>query len=187
METGIVGKFLSRYGEVTFRHPQFEDWRGMLDAINSLIEEKACIIRQTKKTEKEQQETMRAVLYDIERKEMVGLVAEFNGKLIGWVAIGKVAKEKEPGSGVLGFIFLIQRFRGLGIARSLLCGAITEAERVLEIKKISVETCALNERAIKLCSGCGFVKTGRDLGSRDHYGQPVERVEMAKELLPDRP
>jgi RimJ/RimL family protein N-acetyltransferase len=187
MEGDIAGTFLSGYGEVIFRYPRFEDWKGMLDAINSLVEEKAYIARQEKKTDKEQQETMRAILYDIERKEMVGLVAEFSDELIGWVAIGKIAKEKESGGGVLGFIFLIPEFRGLGIARNLLSVAIVQAQNVLEIKKISVETCAPNEAAIKLYNECGFVKTDKEPGFRDHYGQTVERIEMAKELLPDRP
>lgn len=140
---------------------------------------------------------------DIKEKEAVGLVAEMRGKLVGWAVICKekigffgfiflklfgwaISQRKKQAilrSGYLGFIFLIKEARGAGIAEELLLTAITEAERVLNIKKITLGTCAPNEPAIKLYRKCGFkgIPLGwRDKKTRNHYGEIIKRVKMER-------
>lgn len=183
METEPVGKFLSSCGEVIFRYPRFEDWEGMLKAINSLVEERAYIGRWTIKGENEQKEDTGKVLKAIERKESVGLVAEMYEKLIGWAVISQ--DEEDSGAGILGFIFLVKEARGLYIAENLLSAAISEAERVLRIKRITLETCVPNERAIWLYRKCGFEEIPLRIGAektRRHYGSVVARMRMEKKL-----
>lgn len=183
MDAKVAGKFQSKKGEVVFRYPCFEDWEGMFDAINSLVEEKAFIRRQEKKTAEEQQKDMQAILDEIAGKRMVGLVAELQGRLVGWAGIGKNLKEgAEPQSGILGFVFLVEGARHAGIAENLLFAAMAEAKKVLEITRISLETCVCNRPAMKLYDRCGFTKTDKEIDPRNHYGRPVERIEMEKNL-----
>lgn len=184
-KTRVVERFWSNGDEVIFRYPRFTDCDGMLRAINSLVAERAFIARQVMKTKEEQQRDTRRVMRGIRKREVVGLVVEMNGELVGWAVIAKDQQGTSPQVGILGFLFLVKKARGKGIAECLVLAVAEEAKRVLQIKRIILETSVRNHPAVRLYEKCGFVRIPIPRKERKPYilyGRRPRRVRMEKLL-----
>ncbi len=216
---GNEGKFVSSFsskGEtVILRNLRLEDCGALLDCMNSVVAKKAYLGRKTIKTMKEQEDDMQEWLGCMKNGEVVCLVAELAGRVVGYASVDKdlprpvdsAANLVKRVSGWNGIRKLFRRFRkarrffcrfsrtaglgvvlvhadmqGRGIGENLTLAVIAEAQKAFSIKEIVLHTSVPNKNAIKLYLKLGFVKTGKIILPRDHYGEREDRIEMVKRL-----
>jgi ribosomal protein S18 acetylase RimI-like enzyme len=165
------------------RYPRMSDCDGMVDVINSLVDEKAPVAVEEHIDREKEPEFMENLLQDIEKNNGICIVAEKDGKVLGWAGISK-AHSENPEEATLFVMFLNKEGRGKekGISDNLLETAMSEAQRVLEIKKINLWTFEKNNRAVGFYKKHGFLETGIKGYPKEHYGETWERIEMAKDL-----
>ena len=175
----IVEKFNLEGKEIIFRYPKSEDWKGFLNAINSLVEEKAMIAAEKKKTKKEEKKWLINKLKEIKNKKSVFLVIEVNGKIMGSAGI-TIRKEKITSHiGEFG-IALVKEIRGRGIGKKLSKRIIKEAKEKLKIKIIKLDVMEPNITAQDLYKECGFKEVGRIKKGFKHYGKYIDNIIMTK-------
>lgn len=159
MQSGkIVRRFSTKSGQdVILRTPKWEDLDDFLELINSLVEEKANILKAEKVSREEEIEFLSNVLSRLEKGEMFYLVAEVNGKI---VAVSEITKRTgyERHVGVIG-IAIKRGFRGLGIGTEMIRTLIEKAEE-MGLKVLTLSAFANNEPAIHLYEKFGFAQTG---------------------------
>ena len=110
-------RFTTKDGRtVAFRVPKWGDLDDFLHFINSLIDEGADILLDTKKSREEEIEFVSHTLSNVEKDKMISVVAEIDGRLVGHV---QVTKRYGYAShvGNLG-ISIIKDFRDIGIGRA---------------------------------------------------------------------
>jgi len=79
----ILRKFCTRDGqEVVLRTPKSDDLNGLMELINSLVEERAEISRPEKVTKEEEAAWLLKMLSSLEKDELFFLVAEAGGKVV---------------------------------------------------------------------------------------------------------
>ena len=94
LKAKILREFVAKDGrKVVLRKPRWEDLDDLLDFINSLVEEGADILRETPVTREEEADWLGKRLASIEKEEIIGVVAEVNGKI---VANSEVMKRGGP-------------------------------------------------------------------------------------------
>jgi RimJ/RimL family protein N-acetyltransferase len=176
----IVEKFNLEGKEVIFRYPKLEDVDGLLRLINSLVEERAMLDIQEKKTRKEEEQWLSDQLKKIKEKKAIYLVITVNGKIMGGADIQKGPVTREH-VGVLG-IFLRKEIRAKGIGRRLMRRLIEESKKILKIKTIRLTTMSINKAAQRFFKKLGFKEIGRIKKGRKYYGRYVDDVIMVKYL-----
>ena len=175
----IVEKFNLGKKEVIFRYPKPEDWKGLLNTINLLIEERAMISIQKKKTKKEEIKWLTGELERIKNKKNVCLVVEINGKIKGSAGIALEEGEITGHTGELG-IALLKEIRGKKIGKKLLKRIIKEAKEKLKIKIVKIRVAETNIVAQNLYKKIGFEKVGKIKKGMEYYGKYVNEIIMVK-------
>ena len=80
----ILREFEARDGrKVTLRPPPWEDLDDMLDFINSLVEEDAMILMETKQTRDQEVDWLARGLSNLEKDKEIRVVAEVDGRMVG--------------------------------------------------------------------------------------------------------
>ena len=182
MKTGKVVKVikLKNGKEAKLRYPKFEDWKDLLEYINSLVEENALIIINKKISKKKELEWITKQLKKIETNQMVALVAEVDGKVVGVCDIKKLEYKKSH-VGSLG-IGVRKEYRGLGIGYNLMKTAIKLAKKELKLKIITLNVFENNKIALKLYKQLGFKVCGRCPKFLKHKGKFWDELIMYKEI-----
>lgn len=175
----IVEKFTLEGKEIIFRYPRLEDLDDFLRSINSLVEEKAMMTTQKKKTKREERKWLSDLLKQIKNRETVCLVTEVDGKVMGSANVRKQKNLPESHVGELG-IALRKEIRGKGIGEKLLKRVMEEAEKVLKLKIIKLRTMGINKIAQKLYRKCGLNEVGRIKNGLKYYRRYVDDVTMVK-------
>ena len=178
----LLGKFQARDGrEVTLRAPRWSDLDDMLDFINSLVDESAPILKETKMTREGEIDWLARFLSRLEKGKIVGIVAEVDGRFVGQVEVSP-GSERSNHLGRLG-ISLRDGFRDVGIGTEMMLEAETQA-RALGLEVVTLEVFATNERAIHVYEKVGFTVVGRiPRGARMPEGY-VDVLIMTKEISP---
>jgi ribosomal protein S18 acetylase RimI-like enzyme len=178
----IFKKFQARDGrEVTLRAPQWSDLDDMLEFINSLVDESAPILKDTKMTREGEIDWLASYLSKLEKGKTVGIVAEVDGRFVGQVQVSP-GFERSSHLGTLG-ISLRDGYRDVGIGTEMMKEAETQA-RALGLEVVTLEVYATNERAIHVYEDVGFTVVGRiPRGARMPEGY-VDLLHMAKEISP---
>lgn len=123
----IFRKFQARDGrEVTLRAPQWSDLDDMLEFINSLVDESAPILKETKMTREGEVDWLARFLSRLEKGKMVGIVAEVDGRFVGQVEISP-GLERSSHLGRLG-ISLREGYRDVGIGTEMMREAEIQAK-----------------------------------------------------------
>jgi len=177
----IVEKFNVENKEIIFRYPKPEDWKGLLNIINSLVEERAMISAQKKKTKKEEIEWLTGLLKEIKKKKMVFLVVEVDDKIVGSAEIAIEGQGFADHVGDFGIV-LIKEIRGKGVGKKLLFEIIKQAKDKLKIKIVKLRVMGLNTTAQDLYKKCGFKELGRIKKGFKYYGKYVDDIIMVKYL-----
>lgn len=161
------------------RTPRWEDLGDFLELINSLVEERADILRSEKVTREEEIDFMAMVLSRLEKDETFFLVAEVDGKV---VAVSEVNRRSgyESHVGVIG-IAIRSGYRDLGIGRKMMKTLEMQARR-MRLKVLTLTTFATNKRAIHVYQKVGFVQTGTIPKKHFKDGKYVDEIIMAKLL-----
>ena len=106
----------------------------------------------------EEQKWFRGALQDVENGNLVKVVAEVDGHVVGWCDVRRVApKTHNDHRGSLG-ICVRKGYRSRGIGKALLAAAIEECRKKFDSLELTVLT--NNEPAIRLYSKFGFRKYG---------------------------
>jgi RimJ/RimL family protein N-acetyltransferase len=164
---------------VILRTPKREDLDGLLELINSLVEEKAEIVINDKVTRKEEADWLADLLVRLKKDQVFFLVAEVDGKVVASSDL-HVGKGTEARSGTVGIV-IKKGFRGLGIGTRMM-RTILEVARNRGFRVVVLSVFATNKRAIHVYEKVGFVECGRVLGKHFHNGNYVDEVIMSASL-----
>ncbi|MBC6976154.1 GNAT family N-acetyltransferase [Bacillus sp. Xin] len=139
-----------------------EDSEATLDIQKSVVSEGHFLIslpEEFKKTSSEQREWVQGVLEN-ERETL--LVAEKDGKVVGWIVFMSENKQRLSHTGSFG-IMISKSHRGLGIGKMLLQALLDWAEKNPLIEKVSLAVFSTNHHAISLYKQMGFIEEGRKI------------------------
>ena len=174
----MVKQFKIDGGKIVFRYPRMSDLKGLLELVNAIVDDKAMVSSQTKKTKKDERVWLSGILKNIKKKGGVYLVVEAGGKILGNAA---VELHKEPAKKHVGEfgIMLRKEARGKGIGEKLLRCVIEEAKKVLKVKIITLEVMASNKVALHLYEKCGFKVIGTIKSGVKYYNRYEDDILMA--------
>mgnify|MGYP006270304955 FL=1 len=131
MKTGeIIKTFTAKDGrKVILRTPKHEDLNDLWEFINSLVEERADIIRNEKVSIEDENKWFIGALEQLERDEVFFMVAEVNGKV---VANSEVRFHKGGYDSHVGAVGIAIRdgFREVGIGTEIMNTLIEHAKRI---------------------------------------------------------
>ena len=181
MKSGkLVRRFYARdKRKVILRTPRWEDLDDFLQLINSLVEERAEILRTESVPREEEIDFLSRVLSHLEKNEVFYLVAEADGRAVG---VSEISPRTgyEAHLGVIG-IAIRNGFRDLGIGTEMMKTMIRQAEK-MELKALTLTTFANNKRAIHVYEKVGFVQTGRVPKNFFKDGKYIDGIVMTKLL-----
>jgi RimJ/RimL family protein N-acetyltransferase len=179
MKSGkTVRSFSAKDGrKVILRTPKWEDLDDLLELINSLVEERADILKTEKVTREQEIDFLSRVLSLLEKDEMFYLVAEVGGKV---VAVSEITKRSgyEKHVGVVG-IAIRSGFRDLGIGTEILKSLLEQAKK-MGLKVLTLTAFARNKRAVHVYEKAGFVQTGVIPKKFFKDGKYIDEIIMTK-------
>ena len=174
----ILRKFRLREGqEVVLRTPKSDDLNGLMELINSLVEERAEILRSEKVTKDEETKWLQKTLSSLEKDELFFLVAEVGGRVVASSNI-HILGGYEKHVGDLGIV-VHKGFRDAGIGTAMMKTMIEQA-RTLSLKVLTLQAFATNKRAIHVYENVGFAETGRVPKKHFKENQYIDEVIMTK-------
>jgi len=177
----IVKQFEIDGKKLTFRYPRMNDLEGLFELVNAIVDDKAMVSSQTKKTRKEERIWLLSILENIKKKEGVYLVVEADGKIMGNTAVERHKESVKKHVGAFG-IMLRKEIRGKGIGEKLLRCVIEEAKRVLKVKIITLEVMRSNRAAQHLYKKCGFKVIGTIKSGVKYYSRYEDDMLMTLSL-----
>lgn len=180
MKAKVLREFVAKNDKrVILRKPRWEDLNDLLDFINSLVEEGADILRETPVTREEEADWLGKRLASIEKGEIIGVVAEVDGKV---VANSEVMKKGGLMShlGVLG-IAVKKDYRGMGIGKELMKTLIEESRKA-RLKVLVLEVFDSNTVAKDVYAKMGFKGAGRIPKGVFKQGKYIDLLRMTLEL-----
>ena len=160
MKPGTIFRtFKARDGQkVTLRAPRWSDLDDMLEFINSLVDESAPILKDTKMTREGEVDWLARLLSRLEKDQIVVVAAEVDGRFVGQSEVSpKMGRSGHVG--VLG-ISLKEGYRGIGIGTELMREVEHQAPR-LGIEVITLDLFASNARGLHLYEKMGYREVGR--------------------------
>jgi RimJ/RimL family protein N-acetyltransferase len=173
--------------KVTLRVLRWEDLDGLLSFINSLVKEKQGDSMSglyagfdTKVTREEEAEWLAQTLVEIERGEVINIIAEIGGKIIanGEVKQGRYKDTRRHGH--MG-LTMISSYRGQGIGRMIIETLVQESRRA-GLRTLEVEFLAENETAQRAYQKGGFKQVGIIPHKVFREGKYFDGLIMAREL-----
>lgn len=174
-------RFISKDGkEVVLRTPIWEDINGLMEVTNSIVDEGIDIATSRKVTRKEEAEWLRQRLALTEKGEVLGLVAEIEGKMVARSELRKRTGRYSKHVGNIG-IGIRKGYRGVGIGTEMMKVLIAKAE-TMGLKMIDPAVASSNKRAIHVYEKVGFKKTGRIPKFYYKDGKYFDEIIMAKEI-----
>ena len=149
------------------------------EGINSLVEEKADILKNQQVTREEEADILKRTLADIEKGNVFWLVAEVDGEVIA----NSDLRPRQGYSSHVGEIGMVvkRNYRDIGIGMELLKGLISQA-KTLGLAILTLSVFASNKRAIHIYEKAGFTEIGRVPHGFLKDGQYIDEIIMVKEL-----
>jgi len=176
----VIQRFIAGDGrEVVLRTPKWEDLDDLLELINSLVDEKADILKTERISREEEIDWLSRVLGRLEKDETLYMVAQVGGKV---VAISEISRRSgyEKHVGVIG-IAIRSAFRELGIGTEMMKTLIEQA-RTIGLKVLTLTAFATNKHAIHVYEKVGFEQTGRIPKKHFKEGEYIDEIMMTKLL-----
>ena len=175
-----VRSFCAESGQkVVLRTPRWEDLDCLLGLINSLVDERAEIVVDSKFTREREADWLRGMLEAVEGDEVVYFVAEVDGRVVASCDLHR-GKGSEAHVGSVGVV-VKRGFRDLGIGSEMMKTVVGQAAR-WGLKLLVLSVFASNQRAIRVYERVGFVQTGRVPMKHFRDGKYVDEISMAKVL-----
>lgn len=174
----VICRLSARDGrKVVLRTIRWEDLDDLLEMINSLVEEKADIVRAEKVSRTEEIDWLAKALSRLEKEEGFYLVAEVDGKVVANSEIGRGYTSYDRHVGGIG-IAIREGFRDIGIGTEMMRTLIKQA-RAMGLKVLKLSAFENNKRAIHVYERLGFVQTGRIPRKFFKEGKYVDEIIMA--------
>jgi RimJ/RimL family protein N-acetyltransferase len=175
-EGQIIKEFMLADGRsVILRMPKNSDLDGLLELINSLVEEKALILVAQKVTREQETDFLRKLLLQLRDHRVFFVVAVLDGRIVA----SSDLQTKGELAGTVGLV-VKSGFRGLGIGTEIL-KVMSDQAKSVGIKVLAVKVFVTNTPAIRLYSKMGFAESA---GSRRRFvrnGESVEELTMIKQ------
>ena len=112
-----------------------------------------------------------------------GLFGAFeNERLVGLVALGREDLNNLSHKALIWGMYVKPEFRGKGMARALMCEALSLARSVREVKQVNLCANARNLAAIQLYESLGFKSFGHEPGSMFINGELHDEIHMCLRL-----
>ena len=176
----MVEKFSAKDARTVFlRRPIWEDLDGLMELINSLVREEAPINRMEGVSRSEEIKFLTKRLSNIEKGEIIQLVAEVDGAIAGNAEITKLSG-REAHVGRLG-IGVKKGYRRIGIATGMIESLLRQAKKH-GLKIILLAVYANNLPAITLYKKLGFREIGRTPKGVRWKGEYIDDIRMALEI-----
>ena len=170
---------------MTLRALKWEDLDDCVAFINDLVGEKNSepnlgIVADRKQTREEEAKWLADQITGIERGNIVSVVAEVEGKLVGNSSVTKGSYQDTKRHGYLGTaISKKHRDRGIGLE---MMRTLVKESRKAGLKTIELEVFANNPRAIHVYERTGFKEAGRIPKKMMRKGKFIDSIVMATEL-----
>jgi RimJ/RimL family protein N-acetyltransferase len=176
----IIYTFQGKNGQsVVLRMPKWEDLDGLMELINSIVEEGAEISRAEKVSREEEIDWLSGLLARIEKRKAFLLVAEVGGEIVASSDINQL-RGYERHVGVVGIV-IKKGFRDLGIGTEIMQTLIKLAGK-MELQVLTLSAFASNKRALHVYGKVGFVRTGTIPKKHFKDGKYIDEVIMTKVL-----
>ena len=153
---------MNRESIVVIRTGRIADAKELLAIQREVIAEQAYLVtapEEFNKTVDEQEAWIKSLL-ESDRETL--LVAETEGKVVGWIVFQSQRRLRLAHSGSFGMM-IQKEYRGRGIGRLLLGELLNWAEENPFIEKVSLGVFSTNHRAIALYQSMGFSEEGRKI------------------------
>ena len=116
----------------------------------------------------------------LENLEMVSVLAEVNGRIVGVGQITKGHYRETRHHGELGLTVLASH-RGIGIGKQMIKILLREAKKI-GVKNVEVEFLATNPAAAHAYESAGFIEVGKIRGKVQRDGKLLDSMIMARKL-----
>src|SRR5215469_13973025 len=113
----------------------------------------------------------------LESQEKSDFVIEVDGKVIGEIGLHEW-RNRRAGSASFGVSILDPNYLGQGYGREAINLLLDWSFRVMNYRRIHLETLASNERAVRCYKSCGFVEEGRGRQHEDYNGAYADVLVM---------
>jgi len=165
--------------EVVLRSIRWEDLDDCIEFINSLVEEGADILMDTKVSREEEADWLGKRLARAVKGEIIDVIAEVDGKM---VANSEVEKRSGLMShvGCLG-IGIEADYRGIGIGTQII-QMLKEESKKAGLKVLVLDAFATNKTAHALYRKMGFQDAGRTPKAICKNGKYIDLIRMTLEL-----
>lgn len=176
----IINSFTAKDGrKIVLRVPRWEDLEGLLDLINSLVEEKAWITRAEKVTREDEIEWLSGALARLEKDQVLYMVAETDGHVVASSEITpKDGYEKHVAT--IG-ITIKDGYQNIGVGTEMMKELVRQS-RVIGLRVSTLNCFAGNEWVIHVYEEVGFVQTGRVPMKHLRDGKYTDDIIMTKLL-----
>jgi len=155
-----VRTFTAKDGrKVTLRTIRWEDLDDLLELINSLVTERANIIRDTPVSREEEIEWLSKALALQEKGEVIYVVAVVDGKVVANSEIRRRLSGYDKHTAIIG-VAIKEGFRDLGLGTEIM-KTLIQLGREMKLKVLMLTAFANNTRAIHVYQKLGFKETGR--------------------------
>lgn len=176
----ICETFTAKNGrKVILRSIKWEDLDDCIDFINSLVEEGAEILRDTKVTREEEADWLGERLARVEKGQLIDVVAEVDGEMVA-------NSEVEKRSGFMSHVGYVgiaikSGYRGIGIGTKLIQTLVEEAKKA-RLKLLVLDVFDINKPAKTLYTKMGFKEVGRIPKGICKKGRFIDLIRMTREL-----
>jgi RimJ/RimL family protein N-acetyltransferase len=161
------------------RAPKWEDLDDLLELINSLVEDKADVVRTEKVSREEEIDWLSGVLRRLEKEEEAYVAAEVDGHVIANSEIRRGGGHEKHVGGI--GIAIKKGFRDIGIGTEIM-KALVDQGRAWGLKVLTLNVFATNKRAFHVYEKVGFVQTGRIPKKFFKDGEYIDEIIMTKML-----
>jgi len=165
--------------KVVIRPPRWEDLEGLMEYINSLVDEKVEIVLTKKVTREEEAEWLAKRLISIDKGDVIHVVAEVDGEVVAGAEVGK-QRYLMSHVGMLG-IGIKSGFRGIGIGTVIMKTLIEESKKA-GLKVLVLDVFDTNNVAKQLYEKMGFKQVGKIPKGICKNGKYIDLVRMVLEL-----
>ncbi len=182
----IYKELLTRDGRlVVLRPPKKDDLDSMLEFINELVDERHedpnfGLLLDKKMTRAEEARWLRKRLDNIAKEEVIHIVAESNGKIVGSCDVARGIYSDTRHRGVLA-VFVAKGWRDIGLGRELIKETLNQCKK-RGLMIVELEVLSTNRRAIHLYKKSGFRVIGRLPKGVRRDGKFYDKVMMAVEI-----
>jgi ribosomal protein S18 acetylase RimI-like enzyme len=165
--------------EVVLRSIRWEDLDDCIQFINSLVEEGADILRDTKVSREEEADWLGKRLASVDKSELIDIIAEVDGKMVA-------NSEAEKRSGLMSHVGYLgigikANYRGIGIGTRIM-QTLKEESKKAGLKILVLDAFATNKTAQALYRKMGFQDAGRIPKAICKNGKYIDLIRMTLEL-----